>query len=362
MGTRLDPAWFEMRDWERRAEGTVRFAVVGLGGFARDTVLPAIERATLTETGAVVSGDAEKAARLAAEHDAVGLTYDEYEEGVDADAYDAVYVATPNALHLPHAQTAADQGKDLFCEKPLESTLDRARELVEACEAADVRLFTAYRMQAEPVTRRFRELVADGFVGDPVDVHGAFSFPKGANGWRVDVDLAGGGAMMDIGIYPLNTARFVLDAEPETLDATTASPHNGFEDVDEHVSFRCTFPGGATLEGRSSFNSAAQNYFEVVGTEGRLRIEPAFSVGSSRTVTVEKDGRTTTIEGVGGDEVREEFQWLGQAILTGEELPFEGREGLRDMRLLDAVYESAESGRQIDVGKGSADTVADYLD
>ncbi|WP_246045708.1 Gfo/Idh/MocA family protein [Halorussus ruber] len=251
---------FAARDWEEEsggtdADGPIRLALVGLGGFARDHVLPALsgeatgptDRTSFCEITALVSGSPEKAERVADEYD-VGrtLTYDEFEAGEGVEAFDAVYVAGPNALHLDYATTAAAHGKHVLCEKPIEVSADRAREMVRVCEDAGVTLMVGYRPQIDPATRRLREMVRDGVLGDPVQFHGGFTghiLEEGsADQWRLDPDLSGGGALMDVGVYPLNAARFLLDAEPTAAQAATSSPDPEFSGVDEHVAFQLEFP------------------------------------------------------------------------------------------------------------------------
>ena len=131
------------RDWQDGpVEEPVRFAVVGLGSFARRVALPALAAADFCETTVLASGSPEKAAAWGTEFDARGLGYDAFHDGAAADAYDVVYVVTPNARHLPFAETAATLGKDVVCEKPLEATPRRARRLVDACATAGVTLMT----------------------------------------------------------------------------------------------------------------------------------------------------------------------------------------------------------------------------
>jgi xylose dehydrogenase (NAD/NADP) len=335
------------RDWDVDTDGVVRFAVVGLGRFARNSALPAIAESQYCAATAVVSGDPGKAGRVADEYEAAALTYDEFHDGVAAGEYDAVYVCTPNALHLPHAEAAAALGKDVLCEKPLEASAERAERLVEACDDAGVRLFTAYRMQAEPATRRMRELVARGFVGDPVFAHGAFTFPLSDAGWRVDPDLSGGAAMMDVGVYPLNTARFLLDADPTTVSAHTAP--GGYEGVDGDVALQASFPDDVTLHARASFSAAPDSYVEVKGREGRVRLDFAFAVAPERTLTLQRDGYETTVEGIATNEVVEEFDYVATRILADEPASLDGRDGLTDVRIADAVYESADGAGVVDL-------------
>jgi len=339
------------RDWATPDGGEVRFAMVGLGSFTRESALPAVAAAEYATVGAVVSGDAEKAARVGEEYDARALTYEAFADGAATDAYDAVYVCTPNARHLPHVETAAEQGKHVLCEKPLEATRERAERALAACEAADVRLFTAYRMQCEPATRRMRSLVAEGFVGEPVFVHGAFTFPMGDPGWRGDVDLAGGGAMMDVGVYPLNTARFLLDDEPVRTSATTRTRSEPYAEggTDEDVAFEMALAGGPTLHGRASFGAAGDSYIEVKGSEGRVRLDFAFAVAPTRTLTLQRRGFETTVEGIDRNEVIEEFNRVASAILRDESIGLEGEEGVIDVRAAEAIYEAARTGTTVPV-------------
>ncbi|WP_114577074.1 D-xylose 1-dehydrogenase Gfo6 [Saliphagus sp. LR7] len=343
------PTRFE-RDWNDQADTPVRFAVIGLGGFARNTALPAIEAADYCETTIVVSGSPEKAREVAEEFDADrALSYEEYGAGEGSEAYDAVYVCTPNALHLPHVETAADLGKDVLCEKPLEATADRAERLVAACEDGGVTLMTAYRMQTARSIRWLRRQISDGVVGDPVRIDGEFSFPLLDGGdpdqWRIDPDLAGGGALMDIGVYPINTARFVLGEDPIAVRATAHSTRPAFEGVDEHVVASLEFPEAVTATCAASFGAASASRFAVTGTEGRIVVDSVFGIDDDREITVETDGGTVTFDATAPSEVREEFDYFAA---RGESGP-DGRHGLVDMRITEAVYDSSECGKRIEL-------------
>jgi xylose dehydrogenase (NAD/NADP) len=334
------------RDWETGPEGVVRFAVVGLGGFAREAALPALRDADYCEPTVVVSGSAEKAESVAAAFDAEhGLTYEAYADGAGREAYDAVYVATPNALHLPHVETACEYGKGVLCEKPLEATPDRAERLVSVCEDAGVPLMTAYRMQTDPVVRRLRELVQSGGIGDPIQLHGGFSIDvlagdRGPDQWRLDRDLAGGGALMDVGVYPLNTARFVLDADPRAVAGTT-SGEGAFGDVDESAAFQLRFPGDVTASFTAGFSGDRESYLSIRGTDGTADLRNAFSFGGERRVRVRRDDGEVDLTGPATDEAREEFDYFADAVLSGWEIGPDGQDGLTDVRAMQAVYEAA---------------------
>src|SRR5699024_464410 len=170
---------FTARDWEPDTEpegGPLRVAVIGLGEFARNRALPAIEQTTHCETTVLVSSSPEKAQTVATQFEAKHiLGYEEFHAGAMSDVYDAVYIATPPAFHLEYVESAAEHGKHVLCEKPMEVTVERAEQMIRVCEDAGVRLMIAYRIQAEPAVRRLRELIQDGFIGDPVYLHGQFS-------------------------------------------------------------------------------------------------------------------------------------------------------------------------------------------
>ena len=341
------------RDWETDiAGGPLRMAVVGMGWFGEDVGLTGIAASEHCEATVVVSGDPDKAERVAAEHDlAAGITYDDYHAGVATDEYDAVYVTTPNGRHLPMVETAAEHGKHVICEKPIEATLERAERMVDRCDEAGVELMIAYRMQTTPEIRRLREVIAAGALGEPVHAEGTFTFRinPGPDTWRVDRELAGGAAMLDVGVYPINAFRFVFDEEPVALHAHAVSKHEGFEDVeDEHVTVNLEFPGGATAACHASFNAYSENRLRIVGTDGRAEMDPVFNVQVDRTLELEtSDGRFAI--GTGVDEIAAEFDYFACGVLGTTDIEPDGRDGLNDMRIVDATFRSAANGERIEL-------------
>jgi predicted dehydrogenase len=343
---------FNRRDWEPETgpkDGPLRVAVIGLGEFARNRALPAIEQTAHCETTVVVSSSPEKSQMVATEFEAEHiLDYEEFHAGRMSDAYDIVYIATPPAFHLEYAETAAEHGKHVLCEKPMEVTVERAEQMVRVCKDAGVRLMIAYRIQAEPAVRRLRELIQDGFIGEPVYLHGQFSSAvfdddSEEDVWRVDPDVAGGGALMDLGIYPLNTSRFLLGADPVAVQATTTSVHDEFAGVDEHVSLQVSFPGSVTGSFSASFTAHRDSRLQVVGTEGYVLLESAFGSLATRDITIERGDMHTELTGPSVNEVVEEFEYFATKVLTGEELKPNGSHGLTDLEVMTGAYKSAET-------------------
>ena len=279
------------------------------------------------------------------------LDYDEYAEGAATDEYDAVYVCTPNALHLEYVESAAEHGKHVLCEKPMEASVERAERMVAACDEHDVRLAVGYRMQTEPAVRRARELIRDGAIGDPRLVHGAntqrlleiFDSP---DQWRLNPDLTGyGTSVMDLGIYPINTARFLLDADPVAVQASMRSAHDAFDDVpDEHAAFTVAFDDGTFASCTASQNAHENTFLEITGTEGVLRLDPAFHMATDLSLTV--DGSTVSVDQNQRDQMLELFDYFAHAVLTDEPVSLDGEHGLVDLETIAAIHRSAEDGER----------------
>jgi len=346
---------FTERDWQvsEPGRGPVRFAMIGLGWWTRDEAVPAVADSELCEASVVVSGSPEKAERVADEHDlAAGITYEQFHDGVAAGEYDAVYVCTPNATHLEHVRAAADLGKDVLCEKPMEKSAERGERLIAA--AGDVTLMIAYRMQTEPVIRRMRELVRDGFVGEPQLVYGSMTddlleLVPDYDQWRLNPELSGGATMIDVGIYSLNTARFVLDADPVAAQGITHAGHEAFEGTDEHVTFELRFDDDTLASCAASHNGHLESHLRVVGEEGVVTAEDPFFPWADRSLVLDRGDVTDRVRFEQVNQMTEEFDYFADCLLTGRDPHPDGEHGLVDLRAIEAVYESADTGRRVEI-------------
>lgn len=353
---------YDERDWQTADAdaGPVRFALVGLGWWTTDVAVPAIERSTFCETTTLVSSSREKADRVATSHDIDhAITYDEFHDGTATDAYDAVYVGTPNATHCEYVESAAAHGAAILCEKPLEATVERARRLVEAAEDADVVLMTGYRMQIEPAVRRAREILASGVIGDPVQAYGSntqslLDIIPDPDQWRLDPDLTGyGTTVMDIGVYPINTARYLLDRDPVSASGQMRSSHEAFADVpDEHATFTLTYEDDVPLVATTSQNAQSDSQLKVVCTDGMVELLPAFhGTATLRVASGEVRAEITS----GFDEHRETealFDYFADRVLTDAPIGPDGRQGLHDVRTIRAIHEAADSGETVEISNG----------
>ncbi|PSP92820.1 glucose-fructose oxidoreductase [Halobacteriales archaeon QS_4_62_28] len=348
---------FLRRDWQESESGNVRFAMIGLGWWTRDYAIPATKQSALCETTAVVSSTTEKAEDFASDFDSIeaAMTYDEFKDGAHTDAYDAVYVGTPNSLHLEYVEAAAEHGKDVLCEKPMEAGVERSEQVVEA--ATDITLMIAYRMQTDPAVQRIRDLVADGFIGEPTHVHGHMSQPllemiPDPDQWRLDPEYAGAGASItDLGVYPINTARFVLDREPVAVQSAMYAGSEGFEDVpDERAAATIVYEDDVLASISASQNSYKSGFLRITGTEGEIELEPAFLKPSG--LRLSRDGLDTTYDLPELNQARqmqEEFDYFSDCLLSDRSPLPDGEHGLVDMNVIEAAVESAETGERVEL-------------
>ena len=229
----------------------VGFAVVGLGELTLEEALPALAGGSRSRLAALVSSDRDKGLEVARKHgvpERSVYTYDDFDRIADDEGVDAVYIVLPNAMHREFTERAARAGKHVLCEKPMATTPEDCERMIAACRDADVRLMVAYRCQYEPHHHEIRRMARSR-------QHGAVKLIEATNtqnasesdGWRLKRDLAGGGALPDIGLYCLNTVRFVLGEEPiEVMARTHSTPGDPrFREVEESVAWQMRFPSGA---------------------------------------------------------------------------------------------------------------------
>lgn len=348
---------FTERDWQTVDDAEpIRFAMIGLGWWTREEAIPAVEETEFCETTVVVSRSKAKATRVADATGTVeeGLTYEEFHAGEAAAEYDAVYICTPNATHLEYVETAADLGKDVLCEKPMAASADGARRMVDACEDAGVTLMIAYRMQTEPAVRRARDLVQAGLIGDPIQIHGHMSdslldLIPDPDQWRLDPELSGGATLIDIGLYPLNTTRFLLDTDPIAVQASEFSVHEAFEGMDEHITFQVEFPDAVSAACTVSHNAYGASHLKILGSEGELTIEPVFFPWDDRRLTVRHGGTTAETAFEQRNQMTEEFDYFANCLLTDTDPVPDGRHGLTDIEAIEALYEAAEIGERVEL-------------
>lgn len=337
----------------RSQRGPVRYAVVGLGHIAQRAVLPAFANAkSNSRLAALVSGDAKKRRVLGKRYGVTALyDYDEFGECVNSGAVDAVYIATPNALHLQYAEAAARAGVHVLCEKPLEADADRSLRLVRTCEEHGVRLMTAYRLHFEAANLEALKLARSGKLGELRAFNSMFTMRiKSAENIRLDAEL-GGGPLADIGIYCINAARTIFAAEPEEVFAWGVKTNDPkFTEVEETVAAVLRFPEERAATFVCSFNGEATGWYEVVGTKGKVRVDPAYEYKDGLGFSVTINDKTRTRKFKRRDQFAAELLHFSECVIKGRKPGPSGWEGVADVRVIDALRESMATGAAVKVG------------
>jgi predicted dehydrogenase len=330
----------------------IGYAVVGLGNIAQNAVLPAFAQCKRSKLVAVVSRDTIKAAQLRAKFKA-SLSYhmQRYEDCLANPDISAVYVSTPPGQHEPFAVRAAEAGKHVLCEKPLAATVSQSAAIVEACRRNGVFLMTAYRKYFEPSTVYLKFLVSSGKLGRIDMMHTSFSEifdPRIAPDWLLDASLAGGGPMMDLGVYCVNTTRWLAGEDPiETIAHSWRHDRGRFKNVEEGVAFRLNFPSGLIVQGSSTYSAAISSFIFVQGSKGWISLSPAYTFEEERRVTGKIAGRIVDRRFKPRDEFALELDAFSSAILQNKAVAPDGIQGHRDMIILQAIYDSARTQQPV---------------
>jgi predicted dehydrogenase len=331
------------------AKQVVRYAVVGLGHIAQAAVLPAFEHAKRnSRLVALVSGDEDKRRQLGRRHrDVRVVDYDGYEELLRSGEIDAVYIALPNNLHRQFTVAAAQAGIHVLCEKPMAVTEDECVEMLAAAEQNRVKLMVAYRLHFDSATLRALEIARSGRIGEPRAFDSVFTMQVRDENIRLEREL-GGGPLYDIGIYCINAARHILGSEPlEVIGTSLTGSDPRFAEVEESFSAILRFPGERVATFTCSFGASDVSSYRVVGTKGDLQMEPAYEYQEGLTLRVRAGGRTRTQRFRKRDQFAPELLHFSDCILEDREPEPSGIEGLIDVHVIRALYESARTGTPI---------------
>ncbi len=327
----------------------LRVAIMGLGSYGTRVAeaMQACKRARLT---GIISGTPAKITAWKEKYnipDKNCYNYENFDRIKDNPDIDVVYVITPNALHHDQVIRVAKAGKHVICEKPMAVNAKEGQEMVDACKKANVKLLVGYRMHFEPKTLEIIRMRKDGELGKILFFQGLTGFRIGdPTQWRLNKALAGGGAMMDIGIYSINGARYMVGEEPVWITAqeTKTNPQKFKEGVDETIQFQLGFPSGAVASCLSTYNMNNLDRFFLNGEKGFGELLPSTGYGpiKGRTNKGELTQPHVTHQTVQMDE-------MAAIIMDGAQpiVPVDGEEGVRDMKIIDGIYEAARTGKKV---------------
>jgi glucose-fructose oxidoreductase len=325
----------------------IRYAVVGLGHIAQVAVLPAFKNASRNSVlAALVSDDQTKLLELSEMH-SVPHTFTDLDACLSSGEIDAIYIASPNHQHCEFTVRAAEAGIHVLCEKPMAVTAAECEKMIHAADASGVQLMIAYRLHFEPANLKAIQIAESGQLGDLRFFASSFSMQVKDGNIRLEEEF-GGGTLYDIGIYCINAARYVFRSEP--VEACAFSANSGdprFAEVDETTSVLLRFPGERLATFTCSFGAADCGHFELVGTKGRLRVDPSYEYVEALVHHLTLDGKTTKKSFAKRDQFAPELMYFSDCVRKNTHPEPDGVEGLIDVKIIEALYESAKNGHPV---------------
>ncbi len=343
----------------------VGYAVVGLGDLALKQILPAFGSTRYSKLVALVSGDANKAGKIADQYgvkNSAIYNYRNYDTLAQNPDVKAIYIVLPNSQHREFTERGAKAGKHILCEKPMATSAADCELMIAACAAANVKLMIAYRQQYEPMNRAIVKMVKEGKLGTLRSFIATNSQSQGdPSQWRQKLALAGGGCLPDVGIYCLNAARFLSGQEPSEVWGTTFQPKDDprFTEVEATCSFTLKFPSGLIASCNTGYAAHRSQFLRLEGANSWAELSPAFGYSGLKLRSNRlEDGHNTLMEPSINevDQFATEIDHMSLCIQQNLQPHTPGEEGLQDQRIVEAIYRSARSGNPVKLAPPSKAT------
>jgi predicted dehydrogenase len=333
----------------------IGYAIVGLGKLAVEEVLPAFQQAKFAKPVALVSGHRDKAEHLAKVY---GIerrnlySYEDYGRMAENEQIEAVYIILPNSMHAEYTIRALRGGKHVLCEKPMAVTVAECEQMLAAAEEARRKLMIAYRLHYEPFNQQVMELCQQGTIGTIKTFSSSNSQSVEAPNIRLSHAL-GGGPVSDVGIYSINAARYVIGEEPVAVSAFAHHPPDDarFREVPESVVYILRYPSGVLAHCECGFGHARSDRYRAVGDKGWIELDPAFAY-HGQELTVYEEGSKRTLEVQAVNHFAAEMDHFAECLLENQTPRTPGEMGLADVRIVQAIYEAAETGRVVAINGG----------
>jgi predicted dehydrogenase len=326
-----------------------RYAVVGLGHIAQVAVLPAfVHAASNSQLTALVSDDPKKLKDLSARYRVpYTYSYEQYDKCLREGHIDAVYIALPNTMHCDYATRAAHAGIHVLCEKPMAMNEQECRQMISAAEHAGTKLMIAYRLHLEEASVNAVEIARSGRLGKLRMFNSVFALQVREGDIRVREKM-GGGSLYDIGVYCINAARCLFQDNPiEVCSFSVKGTDRRFREVDEMSGALLRFPGDRLATFICSFGATDVSSYQLVGTKGRLEVDPAFEYVGSLAQRLTLDGKTKIRRFPASDQFAAELIYFSDCIRRNKEPEPSGLEGLIDVQIVQALYRSAAERKPV---------------
>ena len=331
----------------------VGFALVGLGRLSIGQLLPAFASCKNATCTALVSGHPDKAKDLAGKYNVPEkniYNYENFDSIKDNPDVDVVYIVLPNSMHAEYTIRAARAGKHVLCEKPMANTVEECQRMIAACKATKRKLMIGYRLHYEPINLRAMQICREKTYGPVKTIEADFGFNIGPSQWRLDKKLAGGGPLPDVGVYCINACRYLAGEEPVQVSATMYQPKDDprFKEVEESMAWWMRFPGGVVAHCGTSYGANPGNRYRFSTREAQVTVDPAFSYGGLH-IEVLARGKPEPTDFPNINQFAAEMEHMADCVRNDKTPTSPGEEGLADVKIIRKLYESAESGKTLDV-------------
>ncbi len=324
-------------------------ALVGLGYYSTDLLAPALQMTQKCSLAGIVTGTPAKAEKWKQQYnipDKNIYSYDTFDSIANNPDIDVVYVVLPPSMHKEYSVRAAKAGKHVWCEKPMAMTEAECKSMIDAAKQNKVKLSIGYRLHHEPNTQRIIQIRKDLEYGKVVSAMAAAGYRDDrTTHWKQKKSL-GGGAMYDMGVYPLNAVRYATGLEPiaVTAKASTTRPEI-YTEVEETMHFDLEFPGGVTATCETTFGRSI-NILETKFTNGWYKLEPFQSYSGVKGVTSDGKVLNATIPNQQAKQMDDD----AISIMKGKPMLVPGEEGLKDIKVVEAIYRSAGQNQRVKIG------------
>jgi predicted dehydrogenase len=330
----------------------IGYCIIGLGRISMGHFMPGVVASKNSKITGLVSGHRDKALAQAAQYgvpESSIYSYENMDQIKNNAAIDAVYVALPNSMHAEYTIRSARAGKHVLCEKPMATSVADSMAMIKACKEANKKLMIAYRCHYEPTNLRAMQLIREGKLGKIQAIESSNGFKEKAGEWRLDRKLAGGGPLMDMGVYSLNACRYLTGEEPVELKGySSVIDHDGrFDTVEENLSWTMKFPSGTVASCNTTYGASMNGFYRVHGSLGFLYAEPAFPYQGLHLTAQFADpagGKPIMLDEPNPSKDPSQFtaqaEYFSDCIVKDQTPKTAGEEGLLDMQYMSKIYES----------------------
>lgn len=329
-------------------DGKLGIALVGLGNYSSNQLAPALKETKYCYLAGVVTGSEEKAKAWKKKYslsDNSIYNYDNFDSIADNKDIDIVYIVLPNSMHHRYVIKAANAGKHVICEKPMAVTEEECNEMIEACERAGVKLSIGYRLHFDPYNMELMRLGRNKILGK-VNLLEIKNGMENVDGWRLQKALAGGGSLMDLGIYCVQGAIYTVGEEPVAVTATFGpiTEEEKFKEVEDSIYWNMEFPGGAVAKCYCTY-SKDEDFLKAETQEGWFGLTPAFAYSGLKGST----SNHKQLDFGNPNQQAAQMDNFATCIIEDRNSPVPGEMGKRDVKILQAIYRSARTGERIEI-------------